>query len=140
MKGHLTTLMMLLVPMVLVLSSPTAHAAKSPAMESCSAEWKRMKGAGTIPPGQTWPKFWSQCSKDYAAAHPDQATAGQGAAAASQPAATKKAASTKTATAESDTAGSGEQKKQCDAKWGAYKSRTGAHGWHDYFQFMANCM
>ena len=36
--------------------------------------------------------------------------------------------------------GSGQQKKDCDAKWGAYKTKTGAHGWHDYFQFMAKCM
>src|SRR5215475_1635580 len=70
--------------------------AKSPAMEACSAEWAKMKEAKTIPEGQTWPKFWSQCSKEYAAAHPDEATAGQGAAAAPEPAATKKTASTKT--------------------------------------------
>lgn len=125
---------------VLAALVPMAHAAKSPAMESCSAEWKKMKDAGTIPAGQTWPKFWSQCSKDYAAAHPDQATGGQDATT-PQPAPTKKTASSKAAAAEeSDTAGSGEQKKQCDAKWGAYKSRTSAHGWHDYFQFMAKCM
>ena len=123
---------------VLAASVPMAHAAKSPAMESCSGEWKKMKDAGTIPSGQTWPKFWSQCSKDYAAAHPDDAAGQQDTQTTPAP---KKAGSTKAATAdESDTAGSGEQKKQCDAKWSSYKSRTGAHGWHDYFQFMAKCM
>ena len=53
-------------------AAPTASAAggKSTAMASCSAEWAQMKEAGTIPAGQTWPKFWSQCAKDYAAANP----------------------------------------------------------------------
>jgi hypothetical protein len=41
---------------------------------------------------------------------------------------------------ENDSSGSGEQKKACDAKWDTYKGRSGAHGWHDYFQFMAKCM
>ena len=98
-----------------------------------------MKDAGTVGAGQTWPKFWSKCSKDYAAAHTEGGAGEQDTAAA--PTATKKAASTKPVVAEeADTAGSGEQKKQCDAKWGAYKSRSGAHGWHDYFQFMSKCM
>ena len=35
---------------------------------------------------------------------------------------------------------SAQQKKDCDAKWDANKTKTGAHGWHDYFQFMAKCM
>ena len=99
-----------------------------------------MKDAGTVVSGQTWPKFWSKCSKDYAAAH-TEGGAGEQAATTVAPTATKKAASTKPVVAEeADTAGSGEQKKQCDAKWGAYKGRSGAHGWHDYFQFMSKCM
>jgi hypothetical protein len=28
-----------------------------------------MKSAKSVPEGLTWPKFWSQCSKDYAAAN-----------------------------------------------------------------------
>src|SRR4051812_25104378 len=48
---------------------PALAAVKSPAMAACSAEWGKMKEAKTIPDGQTWPKFWSQCAKDYAAAH-----------------------------------------------------------------------
>jgi hypothetical protein len=51
-------------------------------------------------------------------------------------AASKKAA----AVDESDSSGSGQQKQDCDAKWDSYKTRSGAHGWHDYFQFMAKCM
>jgi hypothetical protein len=43
---------------------------KSAAMEACSAEWAKMKAAGTVPAGQSWPKFWSQCAKDQAAANP----------------------------------------------------------------------
>jgi hypothetical protein len=132
----------LAVPLVVAASVLPANAAKSPAMESCSAEWKKMKDAGQIPAGQTWPKYWSKCSKDYAAAHPEAGTAAAPDNAAPAPSATtKKSASTKAAMAEeSDSAGSGKQKKDCDAKWGSYKTRTGAHGWHDYFQFMAKCM
>jgi hypothetical protein len=138
MHRYLLPVMLLSAPFALTVLVPMAHAAKSPAMESCSAEWKKMKDAGTIQSGQTWPKFWSQCSKDYAAAHPDAAAGQQDTQVA--PAA-KKAASAKAAKAdESDTTGSGAQKKQCDAKWASYKSQSGAHGWHDYFQFMAKCM
>ncbi|HWJ74050.1 MAG TPA: hypothetical protein VNX29_12860 [Kaistia sp.] len=46
---------------------------KSPAMQACSDQWSQLKADDKVPAGQTWPKFWSQCSKDYAAAHPDTA-------------------------------------------------------------------
>jgi hypothetical protein len=109
-----------------------SFAAKSPAMEACSAQWAGMKKAGKTE-GQTWPQFWSQCSKDYAAKNAGGAPAPE---AATKP--SKKAAAA--TVDESDSTGSGQQKKDCDAKWGAYKTKTGVHGWHDYFQFMAKCM
>ena len=34
--------------------------------EACSAKWADLKAAGKTK-GQTWPEFWSQCSKDFAA-------------------------------------------------------------------------
>jgi len=98
----------------------------------CSAKWADLKAAGKTK-GQTWPEFWSQCSKDFAAkngtepAQPEKTTS-------------KKAAAKTAAVDESDSSGSGQQKKACDEKWGTYKTRLGAHGWHDYFQFMAKCM
>lgn len=49
----------------LVMSS-AAHAATSPAMQACSKQWADMKAAGQSA-GQTWPHFWSQCSKEAAA-------------------------------------------------------------------------
>ncbi|PPE81490.1 hypothetical protein C3941_01890 [Kaistia algarum] len=52
----------------------TSGKGKSPAMAACSDEWAKLKADGKVPAGQTWPKFWSQCAKDYAAAHPDEAT------------------------------------------------------------------
>jgi len=118
--------------LVLTTTPRAAWAAKSPARQACSAQWADMKKAGRTE-GQTWPQFWSQCSKDYAAKN-------EGGAA--EPEKTTKS-SKKTATAavdESDSTGSGQQKKECDAKWGSYKAKSGAHGWHDYFQFMAKCM
>lgn len=92
-----------------------SFAAKSPAMEACSAQWADMKKAGKTV-GQTWPQFWSQCSKDYAAKN--------GGGAAETETTTK--SSKKVAAApvdESDSTGSGQQKKDCDAKWGATRQR-----------------
>jgi len=108
--------------------------AKSAAMEACSAQWDQMKKAGKTE-GQTWPQFWSQCSKDYAAKN------GTAAPTVAPETAAKPAKKTVASEVdESDTAGSGTVKKDCDAKWGAYKTKSGAHGWHDYFQFMSKCM
>jgi len=114
-------------------SLPTL-AATSPAMEACSKQWADMKAAGKTE-GKTWPSFWSQCDKDFTAkngepaAAPDKATSKKGS---EKPVAI--------ARDESDTSGSAQQKKDCDAKWDANKAKTGAHGWHDYFQFMSRCM
>ena len=119
---------------VIGLSSLPSFAAKSPAMEACSKQWDDMKAAGKTE-GKTWPSFWSQCSKDFAAKSGEAAAPQK-----SEKAATKKAPVAETARNEDDTTGSGQQKKDCDAKWDANKTRTGAHGWHDYFQFMSKCM
>ena len=51
---------------IVALVSSSAQAAKSPAMEACSKQWGDMKAAGQTV-GQTWPDFWSQCSKDFVA-------------------------------------------------------------------------
>ena len=48
MKLRTMTLLPLTAPLLVALLAPTVQAAKSPAMESCSAEWKKMKDAGTI--------------------------------------------------------------------------------------------
>src|SRR5205085_9699409 len=118
-------------------AAPASFAAKSPAMEHCSGEWAKMKSAGTIPQGETWPKFWSQCSKDYAA----QNNPGGAPAPAETTTSIKKKTSTETAAVnEEDSANSGAQKKACDAKWRDYKSQSAAHGWKAYFTFMARCM
>lgn len=117
---------------LLVASTALPSFAATPAMEACSAKWADLKTAGKTK-GQTWPEFWSKCSKDFAGTEPAQP----------EKATSKKAPenSAKTATVdENDSSGSGEQKKACDAKWDTYKGRSGAHGWHDYFQFMAKCM
>jgi hypothetical protein len=105
--------------------------AATPAMQACSAQWAELKKAGKTK-GQTWPEFWSQCSKDFAANNPGATTAPE------EPTA-KKATAKTTATArnEDDSAGSAQLKKDCDAKWDANKAKTGAHGWH---QFMSKCM
>lgn len=111
------------------LASLPAAAATSAAMKACSHQWSVMKKANKIPEGQKWSDFWSQCSKDYATKN------------GSEPATEKPAKTTKTAAvSEDDSSGSAQAKKDCDAKWGSYKAKTGAHGWHDYFQFMSKCM
>ena len=111
-------------------------AAKSPAMEACSKQWDDMKAAGKTG-GKTWPSFWSDCSKDFAAKNTTEAAAPE------KPAKAEKATPKKAVTSirnEDDNASSAQQKKDCDARWDANKTKTGAHGWHDYFQFMSRCI
>jgi hypothetical protein len=93
-----------------------------------------MKAAGKTE-GTTWPSFWSQCSKDFAAKN-----GGEAAPAPEKATKAGKESSKKTARNEDDNPSSAAQKKDCDAKWDANKTKTGAHGWHDYFQFMSRCM
>jgi hypothetical protein len=111
----------------------SVFAATSPAMQACSKQWSDMKKANKVPEGEKWSEFWSQCSKDYAAKNGGDTGA---------EAATEKTTKPKktAAVSEDDSATSVQQKKDCDAKWDANKAKTGAHGWHDYFQFMARCM
>ena len=111
-------------------------AAKSPAMEACSKQWDDMKAAGKTG-GKTWPSFWSDCSKDFAAKNTTEAAAPE------KPAKAEKVTPKKAVTSvrnEDDNASSAQQKKDCDARWDANKAKTGAHGWHDYFQFMSRCI
>jgi hypothetical protein len=110
-------------------------AAKSPAMEACSKQWDDMKAAGRTE-GKTWPSFWSECSKEFAAKNGGETAAPE------KPTKTEKASKKSAASArnEDDNPNSAAQKKDCDAKWDANKTKTGAHGWHDYFQFMSRCM
>lgn len=117
------------------LTSHPCLAATSPAMEACSKQWADMKAAGKTE-GKTWDSFWSQCSKDFAAKN-------RGGEAAQPAQMTPKKSSEKPTTTvrnEDDSPASAQQKKDCDAKWDAYKTKSGAHGWHDYFQFMAKCI
>jgi len=94
-----------------------------------------MKKANKVPEGEKWSAFWSQCSKDFAAKN------GGATATEEKPSAEKLAKAKKTAAiSENDSASSAQEKKDCDAKWNANKASTGAHGWHDYFQFMSKCM
>jgi hypothetical protein len=126
-----------LITLFIVLGLSSAQAAKSPAMETCSKQWNDMKAAGQTG-GKTWPSFWSQCSKDFAA----KGEGGDVAIPAEKPAKAEKSSrkSTTTARNEDDNSNSAAQKKDCDARWDANKTKTGAHGWHDYFQFMSQCM
>jgi hypothetical protein len=99
-------------------------------MEACSKQWADMKAAGKTE-GKTWDSFWSQCSKDFAAKN----RGGE----AAQPAQDTQEVQRKVRN-EDDSPASAQQKKDCDAKWDAYKTKSDAHGWHDYFQFMAKCI
>src|SRR5262245_17854171 len=93
-----------------VVASSSAHAAKSPAMAACSKQWADMKAAGQTA-GQTWPHFWSQCSKEAAAKD------GSDVALPTKSAKTERQSTkpTKTARNEDDSATSAAQKKDCDA-------------------------
>lgn len=39
-----------------------AFAATNARKKTCGAAWQQANAAGTIPAGQTWPKFWSECN------------------------------------------------------------------------------
>ena len=120
---------------ITVFASLLVVAATSPAMKACSQQWADMKKANKVPEGEKWSAFWSQCSKDFAAKN-GGATATEEKPSAEKPAKAKKTA----AISENDSASSAQEKKDCDAKWNANKASTGAHGWHDYFQFLSKCM
>ena len=114
-------------------STVAAGAATSPAMKSCSAQWSDMKMNNKVPAGEKWTDFWSQCSKNYAAKNGGDTAPVAATAPSSKP---KRMA----AVSEDDSSNSAQQKKDCDARWDANKTKTGAHGWHAYFQFMSSCM
>jgi hypothetical protein len=42
--------------------------AETSRIRDCGAQWKAAKAANQIPAGQTWPKYWSQCSARMKAA------------------------------------------------------------------------
>jgi hypothetical protein len=143
-QAHVMEVSMKFLPIVVVLTGAgclaalpytPVIAATSAAIKSCSKQWSDMKRANKVPEGEKWSEFWSQCSKDYAAKN------GEGTGTEEKASTEKTSKSKKTASvSEDDSASSAQQKKDCDAKWDANKTRTGAHGWHDYFQFMSKCM
>jgi hypothetical protein len=122
-------------PMLMAATLP-AVAATSPAMVTCKAQWTEMTEADSIPQGLTWSKFWSSCSKDYAATHRTDAGRTRAAATTKTPTATKTIAVNE----DEPTGSSAADKDACDGKWVDYKTRTHAHGWKVYFTFMSKCM
>jgi hypothetical protein len=138
------TLLIALVSVVVAAATGSAAiAAASPAEKACSAQWADLKKANKVPEGQTWPKFWSECSKDFAAKNPTEtpaAAAKPDKAPAPEKAAKEPKETKKTAAVDNDTPNANQQKHDCDAKWDEHKTSSGAHGWHDYFKFMAGCM
>jgi hypothetical protein len=149
-----TVLIVILSAAIAAFAGSAAMAATSPAEKACSAQWADLKKANKVPDGQTWPKFWSECSKEFAAKNPTDATAKKETAAPAKteaktetPAAPVKAApakepkeTKKTVAVDDDTPNANQQKRDCDAKWDQHKVSSGAHGWHDYFKFMAGCL
>jgi len=46
-----------------VAGQPTpAQLAERQRLKACGQQWRSAKANGSVPPGQTWPKYWSQCS------------------------------------------------------------------------------
>ncbi|WEK51637.1 MAG: hypothetical protein P0Y66_06525 [Candidatus Kaistia colombiensis] len=124
---------------LLAATLPASAAAKSSAMQSCSDDWSKMKSANKVPDGQTWPKFWSQCSKDYASAHPDD-----GAAAAAAPAAApaaKSAAKTAAAPAAADAkaAGKSTAMASCSDDWAKLKAANKVPSGQTWPKFWSQC-
>ncbi|MCX5496469.1 hypothetical protein OSH11_17315 [Kaistia dalseonensis] len=124
---------------------PAGAATKSPAMTACSDQWSTMKADGKVPAGTTWPQFWSQCSKDYAAAHPAEAaeTTKAAATAPEEPAPapakkTAKAAAPAAAPAEEPAAastGKSAAMTACSDEWGSMKAagKTTGQTWPKFW-------
>ena len=129
-----------------IIAAPGAEAAKSPAMTACSGQWDTMKKDNKLPKDETWSQFWSQCSKDFAAKNPAAAyrqppkarrppRRRQGGSAAAEGA--KKRPPLRD---ESDSPGSTGRSGLRRQVGPAQGPASGAHGWHDYFKFMAGCI
>lgn len=109
-------------------------AAQSTAMQSCSDDWAKMKSAGTIPDGQTWPKFWSQCAKDYAAANPSEEAAPAAKAPESKAAKAKPAAEPAAAAGGKSTA-----MASCSAEWAQMKEAGTIPAGQTWPKFWSQC-
>jgi len=120
---------------LLAAALPASAATKSPAMQSCSDDWSKLKSTNKVPDGQTWPKFWSQCSKDYAAAHPDDA------AAAAPAAADTKAAKTAAAPAATDAKAAGKSgaMQSCSDDWAKMKAANKVPTGQTWPKFWSQC-
>ncbi len=139
--------------LALCLVAGSALAAKSPAMQACSDQWSQLKADDKVPAGQTWPKFWSQCAKDYAAAHPaDTAAAADATAtppveppAKAKPAAAAKPAAepAKPAPAAEDTAATGKGKspamQACSDQWAKLKADNKVPAGQTWPKFWSQC-
>jgi len=124
---------------------PASAATKSAAMQSCSDDWAKMKADDKVPAGQTWPKFWSQCSKDYAAAHPDDsdaATAAKAPAAPEPKAAAKstaKAATDKAAAEAKPAAAKSAAMASCSDDWAKMKAANKVPAGQTWPKFWSQC-
>ncbi|MBN9017022.1 MAG: hypothetical protein J0H11_06360 [Rhizobiales bacterium] len=137
-----------------ILFAGAASAATSPAMQACSDQWSQLKADDKVPAGQTWPKFWSQCAKDYAAAHPDDAAAAADKTAAAPaeppPAKTKSTAKTAAKTAPApapapadDAAAGGKGKSPamaaCSDQWAKLKADNKVPAGQTWPKFWSQC-
>jgi hypothetical protein len=142
---------------VLFLSSgafftPSNAASSSSYMQACSAQWKSMKAAGTVPAGQKWNDFLKTCSASTSNASAPVAAA-PAAAPAVKPAAQaqtslaskiKKLATTAPAAVIAPAASqgnTGEQSriKECGVQWKTAKSANTVPAGQTWPQFWSAC-
>jgi hypothetical protein len=132
------------------LLAATLPAAAETAMQSCSSDWSKLKSSNKVPEGQTWPKFWSQCSKDFAAANPaDDAAAAPAAKAKSDAKADAKAkpdAKAAKTTAAKTTAPAADAKpagqtamKSCSDDWAKMKAADSVPAGQTWPKFWSQC-
>lgn len=130
-----------------ILVAGAASAATSPAMQSCSDQWGQMKADGKVPAGQTWSKFWSQCAKDYAAAHPSDAAsaADKSAPPPAEPAPAKATAKSAPAAAPADDAAAAGGKGKspamaaCSDQWAKLKADNKVPAGQTWPKFWSQC-
>ncbi len=103
-KIHISALGAMALGVAISFAGTGSALAQASIMKQCGDEWKAAKAANTVPAGQTWPKFLSECRTKTAASAPAAATPATAAPAAPPVIAPAKPAAAPVATAPAVTA------------------------------------
>ena len=122
------------------LLAATLPAAAETAMQSCSSDWSKLKSSNKVPEGQTWPKFWSQCSKEFAASNPSDDASAYHASNADYDAKAAKTTAAKTTAPAADAKPAGQTAmKSCSDDWAKMKAADSVPDGQTWPKFWSQC-